>query len=249
MPAERQGGWPKKVLVTGASSGIGLALTRRLLAAGSIVIGIGRDLAKADLDGERFHPVQMDLADLDALPTQLQDLARQNADLNAIVSNAGSGTLGSLEEHSYPTIRQALDLNLTSHVYIARAFLPILKRQGGGKLVFIGSESGLRGSRGGSLYCAAKFGLRGLAQSLRDECSKSGVAVSLVNPGMVRTPFFDGLPIRPGEAEENALQPEEVADGITWILRQRPGVVIDEINLTPLNKAVQRGKGVGSPPL
>ncbi len=66
--------------------------------------------------------------------------------------------------------------------------------------------------------------------------------MSIVNPGMVRTPFFDGLPIEPGERDENALLPEEVAEAIALVLSQRPGVVIDEINVSPLSKVVVKRK-------
>ncbi len=229
-----------KVLITGASSGIGLALAKRLLEQGVKVVGLGRNMARAGLGGKLFRPVVLDLADLDTLPGKLQILAKEEPDVEAVVSNAGAGTLGGMEEQSYTDIRRAIDLNLTSHLYLARAFLPVLKRNGRGRLLFLGSESGRRGGRGGTLYCAAKFGLRGVAQSLREECAKSGVAVGIINPGMVRTPFFDDLSIRPGPADDNALLPEEVADAISWILQQRPGLVVDELDLTPLKKVVER---------
>ena len=71
---------------------------------------------------------------------------------------------------------------------------PKLKRNGNSRVIYMGSEAALRGAKRGSLYCAAKFGLRGFAQSLRQECASSGVHVSIINPGMVNTPWFDRLP-------------------------------------------------------
>ena len=104
--------------------------------------------------------------------------------------------------------------------------------------MFLGSEAALRGSRNGAVYCAAKFGLRGLAQALRDECTRGGVGVSIVHPGLVRTPFFDDLPIEPGSEPEEALSPEDVAAAVGYLLCQPPSLVVDEINLSPMRKKI-----------
>jgi short-subunit dehydrogenase len=106
--------------------------------------------------------------------------------------------------------------------------------------VLIGSEAALRGSRYGSIYCAAKFGLRGLAQALRQEAATAGVAVSIVNPGMVRTGFFDELDFVPGERPENALEPADVAEAVWLAVSTRAGAVVDEIDLSPLSRVVRK---------
>ena len=234
---------PARVLVTGATSGIGLAICQRLLRDGHAVVGIGRDFEKTgDAFGEdapRFEAVQLDLADLDALPGRLRELARRESDLNAVVLCAGRGEFGHLEEFSYEQIRALIDLDLTSQIFVARAFLPALKRRGSGRLIFMGSEAALRGRRQGALYCAAKFALRGLAQALREECAKSGVGVTILQPGMVETPFFDGLHFAPGDEPEHALRAEEIADAVAFVLAQRPGMVLDELVLSPLKHVVQ----------
>jgi 3-hydroxy acid dehydrogenase / malonic semialdehyde reductase len=155
------------------------------------------------------------------------------------VLNAGQGRFGSLEEFSYRQIREMVELNLLQHIYIARALTPRLKRVGRGDLVFIGSEAALNGGRKGAVYSACKFALRGLAQSLRDECSQSGVRVSLINPGMVDTAFYDDLDFAPGEAPENHLRAEDVAETVAMVLGAHPGTVFDEINLNPLKKVIR----------
>jgi short-subunit dehydrogenase len=165
---------------------------------------------------------------------------RAHSEVRVVVSNAGRGKFGSLEEHSYEEIRSLLELNLTAHAFVARAFLPLLKRGGGGHFVLIGSEAALRGSRYGSIYCAAKFGLRGLAQALRQEAATAGVAVSIVNPGMVRTGFFDELDFVPGERPENALEPADVAEAVWLAVSTRAGAVVDEIDLSPLSRVVRK---------
>lgn len=229
----------KKILISGASSGIGSATAERLLHDGHRVIGIARDFSKFQCDEQHFTPLKIDLSDLDTLPQQLQTIAKEHPDIDAIICCAGRGLFGSLEEFSYQQMRELIELNFTSQAYITRALLPTLKQRGAGKLIFIGSEAALRGSRKGSIYCASKFALRGLAQALRDECSKSGVAVSIINPGMVKTAFFEQLTFTHGGEEENYLLPEDVADAIALIVNARNSSVLDEINLSPLKNVMQ----------
>ena len=117
---------------------------------------------------------------------------------------------------------------------IARLTLPLLKQNESSDLILMGSGSARRGGKHGALYCAAKFGLRGMAQSLRIECAKRGVRVALVNPGAVRTEFFSELNFRPAADEDNAILPEDIADAVAFILGSRAKTVWDEVNLSPL---------------
>lgn len=230
-----------RVLVTGASSGIGRAVCERLLADGHSAIGIARDFGKFPCDNRHFEAHSIDLADLDQLPDHLQNLVATYPALDALVLNAGTGRFGALEQFSYEQIRALIDLNFTSHVFVARAFLPSLKKAGHGHLVFMGSEAALTGTAQGSLYCAAKFALRGLVQALRAECARTGVRVTLVNPGMVQSPFFDELDFRPGPEPDNYILPEDVAEIIVQALMARDGTVLDEINLSPQKKVIEFG--------
>ena len=230
-----------RVLVTGASSGIGHAVCERLLADGHDTIGIARDFDKFPCNDRRFAAHEIDLADLDQLPAHLQNLVATYPALDALVLNAGTGRFGALEQFSYDQIRALIDLNFTSHVFVARAFLPSLKKAGRGHLVFMGSEAALTGTAQGSLYCAAKFALRGLAQALRAECARAGVRVTLVNPGMVQSPFFDELDFRPGPEPDNYILPEDIAEVIVQALTARAGTVLDEINLSPQKRVIEFG--------
>ncbi len=230
------------VLVTGASSGIGRAVCERLLADGHHAIGIARDFSKFPCADRRFEAHQIDLADLDQLPEHLQTLVAAHPALDALVLNAGVGRFGALEQFSYRQIRALTDLNFTSHVFVARAFLPSLKKAGRGHLVFMGSEAALAGTAQGSLYCAAKFALRGFAQALRAECARAGIRISVVNPGLVQSPFFADLDFRPGPASDNYILPEDVAAVIVQALTVRDGTVLDEINLSPQKKVIEFGR-------
>ena len=230
-----------RVLVTGASSGIGRAVCERLLADGHRAIGIARDFGKFPCDNRHFEAHSINLADLDLLPAHLRTLVAAYPTLDALVLNAGAGRFGALEQFSYDQIRALIDLNFTSHVFVARAFLPSLKKAGRGHLIFMGSEAALIGTAQGSLYCAAKFALRGLAQALRAECARAGIRVTLVNPGMVQSPFFDELDFRPGPEPDNYILPEDVAEVIVQALTARDGTVLDEINLSPQKKVIEFG--------
>lgn len=229
----------RQVLITGATRGIGRALSLRLLDAGARVIGIGRDFSEWSLPRPGFEAIEANLADLDRLPRLLADLARDRPDLDAVVSNAGAGRFGHLEQFSPHQIRASIDLNLTQHVLVARAFLPLLKRRASADLIVMGSESALSGGIRGAVYSACKSALRGLTRSLRQECAASGVRIGIINPGMVRTTFFDKLDFAPGDAPENAIAPEEVAELIVAMLTAPPGTVVDEVNLSPLKKVIR----------
>lgn len=227
------------IVVTGASSGIGRATAALLLEKGHTVIGIGRDFSKYPLADSNFTGLSIDLSDLNKLPGSLNALTSQHTNIDVVVCCAGSGRFGSLEEFSYEQIRQLLDLNLTSQLYLARALLPGMKQRGSGNVIFMGSEAGLQGGKRGAVYSVAKFGLRGLAQSLRQECAASGVRVSIINPGMVKTEFFNELEFQPGNEPDNYILPEDVALAVLAVLEARYGTVIDEINLSPQKKVVQ----------
>lgn len=229
----------RTVLVTGASSGIGRAICQCLLDQGHAVIGVARDFSKAPLQSPSGCEEVIDFSDLGALPARLQALAKAYPAIDGVVCCAGRGQFGSLEEFAYADIQALMDLNFTSQAFVARAFVPLLKRRGQGDLIFIGSEAALSGGRKGAVYSASKFALRGLAQALREECGRGGVRVCVINPGMVRTEFFDHLHFAPGDRPENYLLPEDVAETVALVLGSRAQTVFDEINLSPMKRVVQ----------
>ena len=227
----------RKLLVTGCSRGIGLAITRRLLADGHRVVGISR--ARPEIEAAGFTHVHLDLSDLDELPDALRALSKTHPDIDGLILNAGFGRFGSLEQFSSIQIRQLIDLNLTSQVLVAREFLPKLKQRDSGDMVFVGSESALKGGRYGAVYSATKFGIRGLVQALQEECSPSGVRVGIVNPGMVNTSFFDALDFQPGDEPDQHLVADDIVAAILLMLEARPGAVVQEINLQPQKRVIR----------
>jgi NAD(P)-dependent dehydrogenase (short-subunit alcohol dehydrogenase family) len=226
-------------LITGASSGIGLAIAHHLADHGCRVVGIGRDFSRYPLPSTNFSALILDLARLENLADELEHLADTHPDIDAVICNAGYGRFGGLEEFSPAQIRRLIDVNLVSQILVARVFLPRLRRRGRGDIVFMGSEAARRGGRRGAVYSATKFALRGLAQSLREECSAAGVRVSIVNPGMVLSPFYQELDFQPGPDDTHYVLSEDVAAAVATILGARPGTVFDEINLSPLKRVIR----------
>jgi len=229
----------RRILVTGASRGIGRAIAEHLLSQDARVVGIGRDFSAWTEHPDDLETLVLDLALIDELPKRLKAIADRFPDIDGIVCCAGAGRFGSLEEFSYRQIREMIDVNLVQHLYVTRTFLPLLKRRRHGDLVLLGSEAALAGGPKGAVYSAAKFALRGFAQALRRECANSHVRVSLINPGMVATEFYADLNFRPGAEQENYIRPQEVADAVALVLGSRPGIVFDEINLSPLKKVIE----------
>ena len=227
----------KSALITGSSSGIGLAIAQRLLEQGYQVTGISRRGQVDALRHANFSAEVVDLDDLDRLETSLKRILKTR-EFDCFIHAAGQGHFGSIEQFSVAQIERSIRVNLVSGMVICRSLLPRLRRRGAGRIVFIGSESALQAGKKGALYSAAKFGLRGFCLALREDCASDGIQVSLVNPGMVRSPFFDELPFAPGASAENAIEVADVAEVVVQILESSPHIVIDEINLSPRIKSI-----------
>ena len=229
----------RKVLVTGSSDGIGRSITLSLLNSGAKVIGLARDHSKFNPETKNYIKYKTDFSNEEILLNTIAKIIKNHKDLDCLVSNAGFGKFGTLETFSTKEINDFIFTNLTSHMILTNKILPHLKKIRKGNIIFIGSESALKGGKNGSLYSAAKFGLRGFSQSIREESCSKNIHVSLINPGMVRTSFFNNLDFMPGEDKSNAIEPDDIGKIIIDILSTRNGSVIEEINLSPLKKVIK----------
>ncbi|MCK5667248.1 MAG: SDR family NAD(P)-dependent oxidoreductase [Thiotrichaceae bacterium] len=227
----------KTALITGASSGIGLAITQTLLTQQCRVIGIARDFSKVDIQNELFESFSQDLTDLNKTSELIKKLIKEH-NIDFFIRSAGSGLFGSIEQFSVKQIDQYIKSNLSSALVISHHVVPAMRKNKSGRIIFIGSESAINAGKKGTLYSSTKFGLRGLALALREDCSKDNINVSLINPGMVKTPFFDNQKFQPGEDASNYITPQDIAETVLHILQSNPEIVFDEINVSPRNKSI-----------
>ncbi|MCP3689196.1 MAG: SDR family oxidoreductase, partial [Gammaproteobacteria bacterium] len=138
---------PRQILITGASSGIGLATARLLIDRGYKVTGINRRPVSHD----EFPSIQLDLANSHDIDRCFKQLLKENS-FDGFVHAAGYGEFGSIEQFSVVQIERAIQVNLTSALQMARQLVPVFRKQQSGRLIFIGSESALNAGRKGALY-------------------------------------------------------------------------------------------------
>lgn len=225
-------------LITGSSSGIGKAITDKLLSDGFKVIGLARDHSKYSPDSSNYLPLTIDLSNVETLEHVIPTIIKKHSSMNVFISNAGFGDFKNLENFSPSQIQQYFNVNLIAQIIISRYVVSHMKKSGNGDIIIIGSEAALIGKRKATLYSAAKFGLRGFSQSLRDEVGASGLRVCLINPGLVRSPFFNQLNFEPGFHDDNAILPDDIAKIVLETLNTRRGTIVDEINLSPSSKTI-----------
>lgn len=232
----------RTIIVTGASSGIGAEVCKLATEHGFKVIGLARYSNSRDLvesTKTSLVKVTVDITDSSACESAVAQIIREH-NVDGLVCCAGTGRFGSLEEFSLTQINDLVQINLLAHMNLCRLLIPTLKIRNRSDIVFIGSENALRGGRFGAVYSATKAGLRGFSQALQHECSASNCHVGIVNPGMTRTEFFDTLDFEPGEDENNAIDPQSIAQAVLQMLLASDNSVIDEINISPLKKVVRK---------
>jgi short-subunit dehydrogenase len=219
-----------RVLLTGASGGIGNAIARALHARGASLAITGRRVDALeklrDELGDRVDVLQADLAeraDVEALPGRA-------GTIDVLVANAGLPASGDLRSFSPTQIDRALDVNLRAPMQLTRALIPGMLERGSGQLVYVSSLAGKVPAAGSSVYSATKFGLRGFGLSLHDELHGTGVGASTVFPGFIRDAgmFADaGVKLPPGVGTK---PPEDVADAVIEAIEKNRA----EIDVAPL---------------
>ena len=224
----------KAVLITGASSGIGLATARLLAEQGHAVVGTSRH--PAAVSAANFDLVELDVTSDDSVAQCVATVLERLGRVDVLVNNAGYGLLGFCEETSVAQAHDIFETNYFGAVRMIRAVLPAMRAQQGGLIINVASVAGYVGVPFESHYCATKFALDGLSQALRHEVAGFGIKVSVVNPGFMRTNFaaaahraadriavYDDLRQRIVEAFAGSFRagsdPDTVARGIARIVR------------------------------
>jgi NAD(P)-dependent dehydrogenase (short-subunit alcohol dehydrogenase family) len=225
----------KRVLITGAASGIGRATALRLVSEGAGLVltdinGDGLDRLVAEVrerGGTVCAAAPFDVADHDAVAAFARDVHRECGSLDVVMNIAGIATWGAVENLEHHHWRRTVDVNLMGPIHVIECFVPEMVRAGrGGHLVNVSSAAGLFGLPWHAPYSAAKFGLRGVSEVLRFDLRRHGIGVSLVCPGAVRTGLVGTVNVVGVDREDprfrkvasrfetHAISPETAADKI-----------------------------------
>lgn len=232
-------------IVTGASSGIGAAISARLCKMGYEVFGIGRSFGSSfaeqfpdAADNPLFHAVVCDLLDTEKMLKLVRGIAAE-ATVTLLVNNAGSAYYGLHEELSPKKIQEMVRTDLEVPMILSQQLLRGFKKNKG-CIVNIASVTAQQSNPHGCAYGAVKAGLVSFSRSLFDEARKYGVRVATVSPDMTKTELYRNADFTVGEETESYLLPQDVAEAVAYIVGQREGVAVSEVTLRPQYHRIRR---------
>lgn len=206
------------VLVTGASSGIGLATANRLAEAGYLVYGTSRRGASASQG--RFQTLSLDVTSDKSVDAVVAEILRRHGRIDVLVNNAGFGVSpAGAEESSMEQAKAIFDTNFFGLVRMTRAVLPHMRRQGKGRIINISSVLGFIPAPFAALYSATKHAVEGYSESLDHEVRAKGIRVSLIEPGYTRTDFDANLM----SADEGLAEYREMGKHVEDIVKKAIG--------------------------
>jgi NADP-dependent 3-hydroxy acid dehydrogenase YdfG len=226
------------LLITGASSGIGAATARAAAATHRLVLAARRlepleELVEELGGAERAVAVRCDVTEWDQVEALVATALERYGRIDAVFANAGFGASRGFLEESVEHWRSMVLTNVYGVALTIRATLPHLLERGDGHFLITSSVAGRR-ALPGSLYSATKWAATAIGESLRQELRQMhdnhGIKVTLIEPGMVDTPFFDNRP-------QGALGDEDIANAVAYALEQPEGVDVNEILIRPITQS------------
>jgi len=203
----------KVVIITGATSGIGLATARAFTAAGAQVV-----------PASRHSTPPCDVTKDDDVRQLVERTLTEHSRIDILINNAGAGLRAPLVDVKPEDARQMMELNFFGALRCIKVVLPVMQRQGGGQIVNISSVIGVVATPRNSMYCASKFALRALSDALRMELHGTGIDVISILPGYTDTPFFDQMIRYDGSPRLSPFRgqsPDKVARAILNACRRR----------------------------
>lgn len=216
----------KVVAITGASSGIGAEMARLFAASGAKVIMLARSKEKLTLLKQQFDgdvvPLYFDVTDSEMIQTTVEEWHRSHKPIDIWINNAGFARFERFQKADIASFEQMMNVNYMGVVRCTHAVLPFMLERNQGHVINIASMAGKIGTSKSTGYSATKHAVLGFTNSLRQELSDTGVKISAVNPGPVKTPFFD-LADPDGEYLKNlpkwfVLTPEKVAQSVLHMI-------------------------------
>ncbi|UKY47699.1 SDR family oxidoreductase [Streptomyces inhibens] len=226
-------------LITGGGSGIGAAAARQLLDQGHRVTITGRNDDRLRRFAEELGKpaglltVAGDAADHDTVQAAVDATVKEFGRLDTVVANAGFATHDTLADGDPAGWREMVLTNVLGPALLIRAALPALKETRG-RIVLVGSVAGFVHTPG-NIYGATKWAVTGLAENTRRMVTADGIGVTLIAPGRVETPFWEGMG---GLPEGNLLTADQVAESLVWAIRQPSGVDVNNVIIRPIGQPV-----------
>ena len=230
----------KTALITGASSGIGLAAALRLAAEGYKVYGIGRHYDESLTYPANFYRYSCDITNTQNLSQTLADIRKQLPEPapDILIHSAGIGLYGLQETLKNTDIQSLIRTNLESPILITTEFLSFMKQRKSGHIIFISSITAKKSNTYGCAYGATKAGLLSFANSLFDEVRKYNIKVTTLLPDMTKTNLYRNADFT---ADDTAcLFPEDIADTISCVLSAGEHLNVTELTIQPQKHRIQK---------
>ena len=240
----------KTILITGATSGIGLAAAKKLANEKNQLILCGRRQYKLDeiyKELSKFANVIslcFDVSDKNEVNRILNDLPEEFRSIDTLINNAGNAHgLDTIQEGSIEDWDNMIDINVKGLLYVSRAIIPKMVEKKNGPVINIGSLAGREVYEKGNVYCASKHAVNAISKAMRIDLNKTGIKVSEINPGLVETDFsnvrFKGDNDRAEKVYQGykALQAEDIADIIEFVINRPGHVNIADILVLPQAQA------------
>jgi NAD(P)-dependent dehydrogenase (short-subunit alcohol dehydrogenase family) len=201
----------KVAIVTGSSTGIGYETSLNLARSGFLAYATMRNLNKSEniksVATKENLPIrikQLDVTDDASVTNAIQAITSEAGRIDVLVNNAGYGLNGAFEDLSMDEIKAQYETNVFGLIRTTQAVLPIMRRQKSGTIVNISSGAGRFGFPTGSAYVSTKFAVEGLSESMSYELEPFGIRVAIVEPGVIRTNFGDGLIVAKKSQDPNS---------------------------------------------
>jgi len=233
----------KVVVITGGGTGVGRAVALECARQGWSAVIVGRRADPLDETVEHGHgltgrliPHVADVSDEPGVRSLAERVAREFGTVGALVNSAGINVAQrDLEHLSVEDFRKLIEVNLVGAYLCVHAFLPMMRRGGGGTIINVNSVAGLRANPvSGAAYTASKFGLRGLTQTINIEQRKHGIRACDIFPGEIDTPLMDQRPEPPTpEQRARMLQTDDLAACVMLVLNLPARAVVEEITIRP----------------
>jgi short-subunit dehydrogenase len=226
----------KKIIIVGATGGIGMATAKLLHGSQAKLFLTGRNRAQLDQLSAQFQGADtyvLDIADTDAIAAMASDYVRDHGAPDVLINAAGIGIIRPVEQLSVEEFIKTLQTNLTSVFTLVKSLLPSMKEAKRGLIINIPGVLGKVPMAGAAAYSASKYGLIGMMHCIREEVKRTDIRITNLILGGVDSPFWDNIDLR--VQKEKMIRPEEAAKAIWFLCQQPVSGVVSEMVLQPFN--------------